>query len=700
MTDPLSTPLQFIKGVGPRRGAALADTGLHVLEDLLLRLPSRYEDRQRLQLITDLKIGEATSIAGKVLSCGLRSTRRRGFQVFEALIEDSSGQIRAVFLNQPFLSRVFKVHQQMVLYGKVEATRSGSGLQFTNPKYEGIPEGVRANSDKSIHTGRIVPIYERVGTITSKMFRRIIHAGIQQLPDQLSDPIPAGIRERLALPGRREALEGVHFPEPESDIEELNAFLSRAQRRLIFEEFFAFQVGLVLRRLKTEHTIKTRRIKVDDRVRHSVLQVLPFRLTDDQKKALKEIVRDLEGVRPMNRLLQGDVGSGKTIVALIAALVAMENNVQVALMSPTEVLAEQHFFNLKQLLSESRFETALLTGAMGAQDRRRTWELIASGGIQLVVGTHALMEEAVDFKNLGLVVIDEQHRFGVLQRARLRSKGTKVDVLVMTATPIPRTLALTAYGDLDISVIRELPPGRVPITTHVKDQSQRQEVYAFIASELAQGRQGYVVCPLVEESEKVDVRAAIEMASDLERIFTGYNIGLVHGRMASDEREQTMKGFTEGAIDLLVATTIIEVGVDVPNASFIVVEHADRFGLAQLHQLRGRVGRGSYLSHCILLRQHRVTEMAQARLDVIAATSDGFEIAERDLGLRGPGDFFGTRQSGMPILRVGDLMRDHRLMEEARQTALTWVETGGPSKDKLELVLRGWSDRFGLVAVG
>ena len=439
---------------------------------------------------------------------------------------------------------------------------------------------------------------------------------------------------------------------------------------------------------------------MDDRIRQVALAVLPFRLTEDQKQALKEIVTDLQRPYPMNRLLQGDVGSGKTIVALLAALVAMENGLQVAVMSPTELLAEQHYLNISRMLEPSRFETIRLTGAMTAKERRESWERIASGTAQLVVGTHALVQEAVRFKALGFVIIDEQHRFGVLQRATLRSKGLQPDVLVMTATPIPRTLALTAYGDLDVSVIHELPPGRKPVKTRVLPESRRGEVYDFMRRQLTHGGQAYVVYPLVEESAKLDVKAATEMAARLEAIFGDHRVGLVHGRMRADEREQVMGRFTDHGVDLLVATTVVEVGVDVPNASVMVVEHAERFGLAQLHQLRGRVGRGSHQSHCFLIHQERLTEAARARLDVVAETSDGFEIAERDLELRGPGDFFGTRQSGIPTLRVGDLLRDHRIMEEARRAALSWLASGRASADELEAVLDGWSERFGLVGVG
>ena len=697
-TDILQTSLQFLKGVGPRRTDDLASGGLHTMEDLLLRLPIRYEDRDRFQPIAGVQPGETVSVEGEVLSCGVRSTRRRGFRVFEMLLGDPSGQIRVAFLNQPYLKDVFGVHQHAILFGKVERRQWG-GLQFTNPQYELVGED--SDEDELIHTGRIVPVYERIGKVTPKMLRRIVSAALQRLPDELDDPLPESVRRARGLPNRRAALVAVHFPPSGESLDELNRFRTTAQRRLIFEEFFLFQLGLALRRKETDTRHKPRRITVDDRIRKAALAVLPFRLTDDQKQALKEIVIDLQRPQPMNRLLQGDVGSGKTIVALLAALVAMENGLQVAVMSPTELLADQHYFNLSRLLLPSRFQPARLTGTMGAKDRRAVWDSLASGDTQLVVGTHALVQDDVRFRALGLVIIDEQHRFGVVQRATLREKGLDPDVLVMTATPIPRTLALTTYGDLDVSVIRELPPGRQPITTRVRAETARDAVYRFVDSQLEQGRQGYVVYPLVEASAKLELKAATEMAEHLStEVFGHRTVALLHGRMKPADRDQVMRSFADRSVDLLVATTVVEVGIDVPNASVMLVEHAERFGLAQLHQLRGRVGRGAHASHCILLYHPPLSDTAKARLDALAETTDGFELAERDLELRGPGDFFGTRQHGMPTLRVGHLLRDQSIMEDARGAALGWLTAGGASVDSLNDLRRSWSERFGLVGVG
>ena len=699
VTCVLETPLQFVKGVGPRRSAELAAAGLHVVEDLLLRLPIRYEDRSRFQLIAKVQPGETVSVCGEVARCSLRQTRRRGFTVFNLLIGDHSGQIRAIFFNQPFLKDVFVAHQHVVLYGKVERRREG--IQLTNPQYELLEGEGSADEGELIHTSRIVPVYERVGTVSSKMIRRIAHAALERLPETLNDPIPESIRREFGLGQRREALEHAHFPLEDTSLAALNRFRTAAQRRLIFEECFFFQVGLAVRRREMDAMQKPHVVRVDERIRRAALEVLPFRLTDDQKQALREIVADLERARPMNRLLQGDVGSGKTIIALLAALVAMENGLQVAVMAPTELLAEQHFFGLSRLLEASRFRVVRVVGGQGTKARREAWDALSSGRAHLAIGTHALVQNAVCFRKLGLVVIDEQHRFGVMQRATLRQKGLNPDVLVMTATPIPRTLALTVYGDLDTSVIRELPPGRHPVTTSVKAEVSRGEVYHFVRDQLATGRQAYVVYPLVEESEKLDLKAATSTADELQAgIFRDHRVGLVHGRMKSAEREEVMGRFVDHDIDVLVATTVIEVGVDVSNASVMVVEHAERFGLAQLHQLRGRVGRGPHHSHCILIHTEALSELAAARLNALKATTDGFELSEWDLELRGPGDFFGTRQSGIPLLEVGDLIRDHQIMVDARRAALAWVGDGGVSQAALGFVRLAWAERFGLVGVG
>jgi len=696
--NPLATPLQYLKGVGPRRAADLAHAGLMTVEDLLSRFPARYEDRSRLQPMASLRAGQTASVAGRVLSCGLRSTRRPGFKIFEALISDDSGAIRSTWLNQPFLRDVFSAGQRVVLFGSVEMRPHG-GLQLTNPQYEILDE--QDGETETIHTGRIVPVYERAGSVTPKIQRKLVHDVLQQLPADVPDALPEMLRARLGVPTKAAALRATHFPPSDAPLDALNRFATPAQQRLIFEEAFVFEMGVLLRRRSAAQERKSVEIRVDDRIRDSARKVLPFRLTAGQKQALKEIVDDLQRPRPMNRLLQGDVGAGKTIVALLAAIVAMENGVQVAFMAPTEILAEQHYANISRLLQASRFRLALLIGATTAAARRRQRAEIESGAVHLVVGTHALVQEDVRFKQLGLVVIDEQHRFGVLQRATLRAKGWQPDVLVMTATPIPRTLALTLYGDLDISVIRDLPPGRLPIKTIARPESRREQVHAFLRQQLQAGRQAYVVYPLVEESDKIDLKAATEMADSLQHeVFPEYSVGLLHGRMKPEAKERVMQAFVAGRLHILVSTTVIEVGVDVPNASVMLVEHAERFGLSQLHQLRGRVGRDLHQSYCCLIYQAPLSADARERLKAMTDTTDGFEIAERDLRLRGPGDFFGTRQAGVPTFRMIDLVRDHEVLERAQREADEWLKAEVPTPAAMASLVDTWRARFKLIEVG
>jgi ATP-dependent DNA helicase RecG len=695
-SDVLATPLQYLKGVGPRRAADLARGGLHTIEDLLYRFPIRYEDRSRLQTIASLKPGQAASIAGRILSCGLRATRRPGFKIFDAVVDDGSGSIRISWLNQPFLRDVFARGQHVVLYGAVEM-RGHGGLQLTNPQYEILDD----EDGETVHTGRIVPVYEKTGTVTPKIQRRLVHDALQRLPEDLPEQLPESIRARYGFPARAAALFAAHFPPEDAPVDALNRFETPAQRRLIFEEAFLFQMGVLARRRFAASEEKPSPVRVDDRIRESARRVLPFRLTAGQRQALKEIVEDLQRPHPMNRLLQGDVGAGKTIVALLAALVEMENGLQVAFMAPTEILAEQHFLNISRLLGGSRFRVALLTGATPAAARREQLAEVASGSIHLVVGTHALVQGDVAFGRLGLVVIDEQHRFGVLQRATLRTKGLHPDVLVMTATPIPRTLALTLYGDLDVSVIRDMPPGRLPIKTIAKPESRRDDVYTMVREQIDAGRQAYVVYPLVEESEKIDVKAATAMADHLaQEVFPEYRIGLLHGRLKADAKDRVMKAFAGGELQMLVTTTVVEVGVDVPNASVMLIEHAERFGLSQLHQLRGRVGRSSHQSYCVLLYQSPLSEEARERLKAMTETTDGFVIAERDLLLRGPGDFFGTRQAGVPTFRLVDLIRDREIMEVAQREAAQWFDTEQPAPATVAGLLESWETRFRLIEVG
>jgi ATP-dependent DNA helicase RecG len=647
-----------------------------------------------MQPIASLRPGTKAAVLGEIKTANLAITRRRGFRIFHAVIADASGSIRCTWMNQAFLSDILKPHLPVVVFGDVKL--DSTGLHFMNPEYELVSEDL-----SSIKTARIVPFYEKSGTVTPNMQRRIVRQALDQLPPDIVEPLPRELIDRLDLVPRRLALEESHFPSNEASVDELNAFRTRPQRRLIFEEFFLFQLGHAWRKHESSVESKPWVPTVDDRIRQSAASVLPFKLTPGQRQAVKEIVDDMRLPAPMHRLLQGDVGAGKTIVALLAAIVAMENGLQVAFMAPTEILANQHYSNIARLLAASRFRVDLLTGSTPGLQKHTVTSHIERGTTHLVVGTHALVQEAVTFHKLGLVIIDEQHRFGVEQRARLRDKGLRPDVLLMTATPIPRTLALTDYSELEVSKIADLPPGRKPVRTLVKPESRRDEVFDVIRRELDQGRQAYVIYPLVEESEKVDLRSATEMADHLQaEVFPAHRVALLHGRMKQDAKDHVMQAFVAGQIQVLVSTTVVEVGVDVPNASVIVVEHAERFGLSQLHQLRGRVGRGAWESYCVLLYQAPWSDDARERLKTMASRNDGFVIAERDLELRGPGDVFGTRQSGLPKLRTGDLVRDRDIMESAHHEARRLVEEGGLTAELTSFVQRQWQEQFGLIEVG
>jgi len=700
----LQMPLQFLKGVGPRKAADLKKAGLNTVEDLLFRFPRRYEDRSRMQKIISLRPGMTAAISGTVLNAGLAHTRRPGFRLFSALVQDESGQVQAVWPNQAFLKDVIKSQQRIVLFGKVDIWGS-RGLQVTDPEFEIVKDreqgsGIGDQGEVQLHTGRIVPVYERTGSVTTNMQRRFVWQALSQLPEEDFDPVPADILARERWPGRKAALWAAHFPAAEANVDQLNAFMTPAQRRLVFEDFFVFQTGLALRRHDNAQVRKGLVSRVDDRIRQCARAVLPFKLTEGQRDALAEIVADMQRTWPMQRLLQGDVGAGKTIVALLASIVAMENGYQVAFMAPTEILAEQHYRTIVRALDGRPYRVALLTGRVTAATRRDLLPGIERGEVNLIVGTQALIQQHVKFKALALAVIDEQHRFGVVQRGTLAAKGSNPDVLVMTATPIPRTLALTECGDMEVSVIRGLPPGRQPIRTLVKADSRRDEVYAMMREEVRRGRQVYVIYPLVEESEKIDLKAATAMAEQIAKVFPEFAVALLHGRMKGDEKEAVMHQFAAGKLHILVSTTVVEVGVDVANATLMVVEHAERFGLSQLHQLRGRIGRGEHASTCVLLYQAPWSDDARERLKAMADTSDGFVIAERDLRLRGPGDFFGTRQSGLPTLRAGDLLRDSDLLERAYEEARTRVDAGTLTAAQQSYVKNMWQRQFGLITVG
>jgi ATP-dependent DNA helicase RecG len=694
----LHAPVQYVKGVGPQRAQALEKVGVRTAEDLLLHLPMRYEDRRSFARIADLRAGMKVSVSGEIVVAGLRRARR--MTLYEVRVDDGSGRLKALWFNQPYLRDVLERGRRVTLYGPVERDMGSRRLVMRSPQYE-LLDGDGA---PSIHTGRIVPVYEKLGPLTAKPLRRILTLLAEKVPPDLDDPLGPELQARLGVVPRGEALRRVHLPSEDDDLELLDRFRGPGHARLILEELFLFQLGLARRRRGVRAQSKGVAFAVTDRTREAVKRILPFPLTGAQKRVLREIADDMSSAHPMNRLVQGDVGSGKTMVALLAMVVAVENGYQAAFMAPTEILAEQHFLTFRRLLERCSYEVVLLTSAVKGRERKERLSRIAGGEARIVVGTHALIQEGVVFGRLGIAVVDEQHRFGVLQREDLRRKGYDVDVLVMTATPIPRTLALTAYGDLDVSVVDEKPPGRNPIRTLLRPASARREVVGLLRREVDEGRQAYVVYPLVEESEKLeDVRAATEAAEEWRRALPGVSVGLLHGRMRSAEKEETMAAFASGEVQVLVATTVIEVGVDVANAAVMVIEHAERFGLAQLHQLRGRVGRGKAPSTCVLLAHGRLSEVARARLDVMVATEDGFAIAEKDLEIRGPGDFFGTRQWGMPSFRVAHLLRDRELLEPARREAFRLVAEHGdalPAPLPEFLEEGGWEQRFGLARVG
>ena len=696
----LLAPVQFVKGIGPQRAAALVKAGVRTVEDLLFHLPMRYEDRRAFARIGELRAGMTACVSGTIAVAGLRRARR--ITLYEARLEDATGRIKALWFNQPFLADVLPRGRRVVLYGTVERDAYGGGLVLNSPQYEVIED----DDAPGVHTGRIVPVYEKLGPLTGKALRRTLAQVAESVPADLPDPLPEDVRESLGVIGRGQALREIHRPPADLDLARLEAARSPAHVRLILEEMFLFQLGLALRR-RGRRTDKGVAFAITDRTREAVKRILPFHLTGAQKRVLREIAEDMKAPHPMNRLLQGDVGSGKTVVALLAMVIALENGCQAAFMAPTEILAEQHFFTLRRLLARCPYTVELVTASAFARtkDRAAARERLRTGEPQIAVGTHALIQGGVSFHRLGLVVVDEQHRFGVVQREDLRKKGYEADVLVMTATPIPRTLALTAYGDLDTSVLDQRPPGRTPIVTTRRPASDRRAIVEAVRRQVEAGRQAYVVYPLIEESEKLeDVRAATQMAEEWTRALPGARVGLLHGRLKSAEKDAVMSAFGAGELDVLVATTVIEVGVDVPNASLMVIEHAERFGLAQLHQLRGRVGRGAAASACFLVSHGRLSDEAKARLDVMVRTDDGFLIAEKDLEIRGPGDFFGTRQWGLPTFRVSRLVRDQPLLERARQEALRQADAIGarPAGDPLRVFVEegGWERRFGLARVG
>ncbi len=744
-----------MRGVGPRVSEMLAEKSILTAEDLLYHLPFRYEDRQNPRSLDELKPGEVASVIAEVRGAALLRTRRG--PIYEITLGQGRFAMKCLWFHAAYLEGKFQAGQTVAVYGKVEPSRSTSNFKMIQPQFEILPDASDDAETRLLEVGRITPVYESLGgsRLASRWQRKTIFNLLETMRGAVPDCLPQSMLDRLSLPGRETALKEVHFPLEGTPFPQLQGFSTPAHRRLIFEELFFLELGLELkrRRMKERQGIA---FAANDKVREAIREVLPFHPTAAQKRALGEIVTDMREPSPMRRLLQGDVGSGKTIVAFQAMLVAMENGYQAALMAPTEILATQHFLAARKLLERSsrKPRIVLLTGSLDEDRKRHNRGLINRGEANLIIGTHALIEEKVEFDRLGLVVVDEQHRFGVLQRFKLMKKPNQPepDVLVMTATPIPRTLALSLYGDLDLSILDELPPGRMPIATRRVPGERSEEVWDFVRKQVAKGRQAYIVYPVIEGSKddqpeldfshdeaqtgiqparkpapksktaellfpkagqeaspsaRSGLRSAVEMHEKLRTgPLAGLRVGLLHGRLDADEKEVIMRRFQRGEIDVLVSTTVIEVGVDVPNATVMVVEHAERFGLAQLHQLRGRVGRGAAKSYCILMTGDRISEVGEERLNAMVRTQDGFELAELDLAQRGPGEFFGTRQAGLPDFRVANLLRDRELLELAKQEAARFAVDPGTEvtveeRARVRAQLKQtWQRRYGLVEAG
>lgn len=661
MPHDITTDVRYLKGVGPQRAKLLNKMGITTVEDLFYYFPRRYEDRTKITDIAKLKIGEYQTIRAKILGLGERpSYRQWKFKISEVIVEDITGRLLCVWFNQPYLKQYFKPAAEVLLYGKVDVY-AGS-LQMQNPEYEFMNE---KNEKENLNYGRIVPLYSLAEKIGQRMFRRLMSSCLDHYVPSLVDILPFDIRQRNNVPNIASSIVHMHFPKDAQSQEQ-------AFGRILFEECFLLQILFSLKRLKNKkivgiaHSLKN--TFLDD-----FKKSLPFTLTNSQIQVIQEIKQDMAASHPMQRLLQGDVGSGKTIVALYACMIAIASGYQAAFMVPTEILAQQHYQNVLRFASVAlhkdgaAIKTALLTSSLNTKEKKKIYSEVKKGKIDILIGTHALIQESLEFKALSLVVIDEQHKFGVHQRLAMLTKGRNPDCLIMTATPIPRTLAMTIYSDLDISTIKELPQGRIPIKTYCIGESKRLWLYDFIREHIRNGRQAYVVYPIIEESEALELKSAVLMYEDLKNIFKGFCVGLAHGRLKQKERDEVMQSFKAGSIHILVSTVIIEVGIDIPNACVMVIEHAERFGLSQLHQLRGRIGRGRYESHCILISDSDSQE-AQLRLQVIVEENDGFKIAQRDLEIRGPGEFFGMRQHGIPEMRANPLV-NLELLNTAKQEA-------------------------------
>lgn len=675
---------------------------LSTVADLLYYAPFRYEDRSNVKTISQLAPGEKAAVIARVSESKLSRLRTRNQGLLEVVFSDGSGaELQARWFHGERYGDSLQPQTRVALFGKVELDRSAGDRLMVQPEIEILSD--EDDEGETLHSGRIVPVYEAASKVNTRTFRRLIHSVLREV-EMPSDELPRSVKERIGLPDLAEALEQVHFPKTGADLRLLNEFRSPAQVRLIFDEFFWLECGLALKKSKAR-IVRGIPFLVNGAVREKIKQMLPFKPTGAQKKVMQEIADDMKRPHPMNRLLQGDVGSGKTMVAAQAAIIAIENGFQVAVLAPTEILAAQHRVYFNRLLGKVGYRVAALTGSAGTRDKASVKRKMAAGDVHVVVGTHALLQEDVAFQRLGLAIVDEQHRFGVRQRWELFQKGQdgQADVLVMTATPIPRTLALTIYGDLDVSTIDELPPGRKPITTRQVNESAVESVYSFVAQQVNMGRQAYIVYPVVEESETVAAKAAEQMHHHLSTtVFPNLSVDLLHGRMPAEDKEAAMARFQSGQTQVLVSTTVIEVGVDVPNATVMVIEQAERFGLAQIHQLRGRVGRGAHKSYCILVTG-KMNDTARERIRTLVESNDGFYIAEMDMKLRGPGEFFGTKQSGVPGLRLGDILRDSEILCQARDEARALLErdrSNAELRDAVRYIQEHWQRRYGLVQVG
>jgi ATP-dependent DNA helicase RecG len=661
--DVFKKSVQFVKKVGPKRAKIFKKLDISTIADLIYHFPRRYEDRRHLLPISKLKINQYQTLEGKIITTGLRYTRK-GPAIFEAVVGDETGNLLAIWFNQPYLKDKFSIGDKVILYGKVEAKKGR--LVIVNPEYELMDE---VQFKDSIHTGRIVPIYPLTSGISQRQLRTVIKGAIDLYAYEVPEILPSDLRHRLKLVHISAALKNIHFPKNED-------FYLKARKRLVFDEFFLIEVINAYTKKKIKNRLRGIKHRNKRQIDKLFSSLVPFELTPSQKKVIEEIKEDMIRPKPMYRLLQGDVGSGKTIIAFYAVLLSILNGYQTAFMVPTEILAEQHFFLFKKMLSKLPYKAILVKGKIPDRERTKIYKEIQEKKVDVIIGTHALIQQGIKFKKLSLCIIDEQHKFGVLQRKALKEKGINPDILVMTATPIPRTLSMVLYSDMDLSVIKELPPGRKPITTWWVTERKRIDAYNFIKKEIQdKGKQAYIVYPIIEKSQSLDLRDATRMYKHLkDDIFKEFKVGLIHGRLSSRQKESIMRDFKAGKINILISTIVIEVGIDIANASIMLIEHAERFGLAQLHQLRGRVGRGDFKSYCILVSDTK-TQDAKSRLNAMIKCQDGFEIAERDLKIRGPGEVFGVRQHGFPEFKIADLERDLKILELAKKEAFSLIDS-------------------------